>query len=92
MPTGVVKNWFEPRGYGFIIPDHGNGDVFVHRHALLHTNNLTPGDEVTYQDGWNYRKQTWQEENVSVHIPASVLMESVQFEATPSWSGHTWWP
>ena len=34
MPTGVVKVFHRSRGYGFIRPETGGGDIFVHRRAL----------------------------------------------------------
>ena len=34
MPTGTVK-WFNPaKGYGFIAPEDGSKDVYVHMNAV----------------------------------------------------------
>jgi CspA family cold shock protein len=34
METGIVKWYNETKGYGFIQPDNGGKDVFVHATAL----------------------------------------------------------
>ena len=51
MPTGTVK-WFNGRkGYGFIEPDDGENDVFVHITAVKDSglNVLNEGDKVSFE-------------------------------------------
>lgn len=50
MATGIVK-WFNPnKGYGFIQPDNGGADVFVHVSAVEKAglNSLGEGQKVSY--------------------------------------------
>ena len=51
MPTGIVK-WFNGRkGYGFIEPEDGGNDAFVHVTALKDSGIkfLNEGDKVSYE-------------------------------------------
>ena len=51
MPTGTVK-WFNPtKGYGFIQPQDGGKDVFVHISAVERAglNSLREGQKVKYE-------------------------------------------
>ena len=51
MPTGIVK-WFNGRkGFGFIEPEDGGNDVFVHVTALKDSGIkfLNEGDKVSYE-------------------------------------------
>ena len=50
MATGTVK-WFNPsKGFGFIQPEVGSNDVFVHISAVQRAglNTLDEGQRVTY--------------------------------------------
>mmetsp|Transcript_49009 Transcript_49009/g.138486 ORF Transcript_49009/g.138486 Transcript_49009/m.138486 type:complete len:88 (+) Transcript_49009:44-307(+) len=58
MPTGTVKKFFEDKGFGFITPDGGGEDVFVHRkvNGADRTAYLSEGDAVEYEVEWDDRK------------------------------------
>jgi CspA family cold shock protein len=50
MPTGTVKWYNDQKGYGFIQPDNGGKDVFVHATALEQAGirGLAEGQKVSY--------------------------------------------
>ena len=51
MSTGTVKWYNEPKGYGFIQPDEGGKDVFVHATALERAGmrGLREGQKIGYE-------------------------------------------
>ena len=53
MPQGTIK-WFDgSKGYGFISPDEGGGDFFVHFSSIVGGDfkSLEEGEEVSYEVG-----------------------------------------
>ena len=51
MATGIVKWYNSTKGFGFIAPDQGGGDVFVHVSAIERAgmNGLDEGQAVSYE-------------------------------------------
>ncbi|HUF44962.1 MAG TPA: cold-shock protein, partial [Aestuariivirgaceae bacterium] len=52
MPTGTVKWFNSQKGYGFIQPDDGGKDVFVHASAVERAglSSLNEGQKVSYEE------------------------------------------
>jgi CspA family cold shock protein len=51
MATGTVKWYNETKGYGFIQPDNGGKDVFVHATAVERAGmrGLAEGQKISYE-------------------------------------------
>jgi CspA family cold shock protein len=60
VAIGIVK-WFNPtKGFGFIQPDSGGKDVFVHISAVERAglSTLNEGDKVSYEEKENRGKMS----------------------------------
>lgn len=47
MPQGTVKFFNESKGFGFIVPDNGEPEIFVHVSGLV--DSIRENDKVTYE-------------------------------------------
>ena len=59
MATGIVKFFNPAKGFGFIAPDEGGSDVFVHVSAVERAglDGLNEGDQVAYELEQDRRSQ-----------------------------------
>jgi CspA family cold shock protein len=55
MATGTVKFFNQDKGFGFITPDEGGTDVFVHVSAVQGSTLLREGQQVSYEIGQDRR-------------------------------------
>ena len=52
MPTGTVKFFNEAKGFGFITPDDGSDDLFIHISNIDPSEgHLTEGQQVSFEIG-----------------------------------------
>jgi len=68
MDTGTVKFYNAQKGYGFIAPDNGSRDVFVHATALERAgiSNLNEGQKVSFDTAEDRRTGKVAVQNISL--------------------------
>ncbi len=68
METGTVKFYNGQKGFGFIEPDHGSKDVFVHATALERAgiSGLSEGQRVSFDTAEDRRSGKTAVNNISL--------------------------
>ncbi|TDK31747.1 cold-shock protein [Rhizobium deserti] len=64
MTTGTVKFFNDDKGFGFITPENGGADVFVHISAVQNGSSLSEGQKVSYEVGQDRKTGKSKAENV----------------------------
>ncbi|WP_426289735.1 cold-shock protein (plasmid) [Ensifer adhaerens] len=64
MAVGTVKFFNQDKGYGFIAPENGGTDVFVHVSAVVAERPLQEGQKVSYEIGQDRKTGKSRAENV----------------------------
>ena len=54
--SGTIKKLFEDKGFGFVTPDDGSEDVFVHVKQNPDLEGCQAGDAVLFDTKWDDRK------------------------------------
>ena len=68
MESGTVKFYNDQKGYGFIAPDNGNKDVFVHATALERAGirGLSEGQKVSFDTAVDQRSGKTAVDNIQL--------------------------
>jgi cold shock CspA family protein len=69
MASGSVKTWYDDKGFGFIVPQDGGQDIFVHRSSLVDGNMLERGSTVMYEPIWHPDKNKYAAMKVTGAVP-----------------------
>ncbi|HLS68369.1 MAG TPA: cold-shock protein [Kiloniellales bacterium] len=66
MPVGTVKWFNSTKGYGFIQPEDGGADVFVHISAVERAgmSTLAEGQRISYEEQRDPRRNKTSAENL----------------------------
>lgn len=62
--SGTVKRWNGDKGFGFIVPDDGSADVFVHFSHIVDGDSLTEGSKVQFTKIHDEKKGNYRAENL----------------------------
>jgi CspA family cold shock protein len=66
MSTGRIVNYDEVRKFGFIMPDGGGADVFVHGSSLINADELKKDQRVSFEVVTDDRRGGWRADKVRV--------------------------
>jgi CspA family cold shock protein len=66
MSTGIVKMYDEDRGFGFIKPDDGGADVFVHAKSVIGASMLIPSQMVEFESVFDPNRGKYRAERVEI--------------------------
>jgi len=72
VQQGTVKVWYEQRGMGFISPNAGGADHFVHRSHLTDGNALPEGGQVFFESSWDPGKG----KPIATSVQGAITVES----------------
>jgi cold shock protein len=80
---GVLKTWKDDRGFGFISPEHGGRDLFMHISALGESAaRPKPGDIVHYQVS---RDRQGKLRAINAHIEGAEASSAKSHSSTTNW-------
>ena len=70
MPVGTVKWFNNTKGFGFIQPDDGNQDVFVHISAVERAglDTLREGQKISYEEQRDPKRNKTSAENLKKRL------------------------